>query len=446
MFFGICGHEGLDRGSRAGHDGAVIRVLAALTVALVAGCTGTGPPSCDQAALMAIAETLEREAASPGAETRAIAGLGVACPRLDPGSVHAMRAAHVHERLESLAIYDGLYAARRPACADPDGWVRDVPAAPASLRQQIVFDRCGFARLGVLDGGEQLLGDDTDVLFVLATLQRDGVDRALLRRLGRALMISVAPLPVAGRRCAAMPDYDGCARLLRVAEVAPAPASGSRDGLRVGPRLLLSPTAMSWNGETIASLDRGAFRPADVEEHRVVPLALAVAAWTANPHDGELSLVLAPDRGLAFGAVVDALYTATRGGVTELALVGRDDFQLVTIPLSSPRAWLPSADDSAYQPEWPVVKIDESTVAVTLLPGETTRLPADSSAALTALAARARVATFNGEFHVRATRATRVDTVIAVLDALRGPECPRDDVGAGCLLSRPIVDQEPPLE
>lgn len=380
---------------------------------------------------MAITETLEREAASPGAEARAIEGLAVACPRLDPGSVQAMRAVHVVERLESLAIYNGLHEARRRVCADPDGWVRDVPAAPASLRPQIVFDRCGFAGLDVLDGSEQLLGDDVDVLFALATLERDGVDRALLRRLGRALMISGAPLPVAARRCAAMPGYDGCRRLLAVAGVEPAPTSGNYESLREEPRLLLSPTALLWDGEVL---------PADVAGHRNTAVAVAVAAAINEPgaHARERRFVLAPDRGLEFGVVVDALHTMSTGGALELALVGRGEFSLVAVPVVPPLPWL----------DLPVVTIDGSTVSVTLRPGETTRLAVDAGGALTELATRARAADSygKGEVHVRATRATRVDTVIAVMGALRGPECPRDDDGDGCGLSRPVLDLEPPLE
>lgn len=411
----------------------MIRFLA-LAVALVAGCTGTGPPLCDQAALVAIAETLEREAASAGAEVRAIAGIGDACPRVHPGLVLALRDVHVSERMTSLAVYDGLPEARRRVCADPDGWVRDVPAVPAERRPRIVFDRCGFARLGVLDGGEQLLEDDIDVLFMMATLGRDGVDGALLRRLGRALMISVAPLPVAARRCSAMPDSGACARLLRVAGVEAAPASVERGSLRdAPPRLLLSPTELRWEGRAIA---------ADVEGHRIASLAAAVAAWKPGERPGE-RLLLAPDRGLAFGVVIDALHTMAGEGADELALVGQGRYGLVAIPVFVPPAGREQYELAAL----PVVVIDESTVSVSFRESGRKRLAVDESAALREFAAQVSEAAphLRGFVHVRATRGTRVDAVIAVIDALRGADCPHEDV-EGCWLSRPILDHEPPIE
>ncbi|MCY0992077.1 hypothetical protein OV203_33370 [Nannocystis sp. ILAH1] len=411
----------------------MIRFLA-LAVALVAGCTGSGAPLCEQAALEGIAETLEREAASAGAEVRAIAGIGVACPRVHPGLVLALRHVYVRERVESLAVYDGLPEARWRVCADPDGWVRDVTTAPAERRPRIVFDRCGFARLGLLDEGEELLEEDIDVLFMTATLGRDGVDRALLRRLGRALMTSVAPLPVAARRCSAMPDSDACVRLLHVAGVEAAPVSVERDGPRDSPpRLLLSPTGLLWEGKPIA---------ADVEGRRIASLAAAVAAWQPQERFDE-RLVLAPDRGLAFGVVLDALHTMAREGADKLALVGQGRYGLVEIPVFVP----PAARMPNELAALPVVTIDGSAVSVSLRAGETKRLTVDAGAALREFAARASEAAphLQGFVHVRMTRTTRVDDVIAVIDALRGADCPRDDA-KGCLLSRPILDQEPPLE
>ncbi|WAS95795.1 hypothetical protein [Nannocystis punicea] len=425
----------------------MIRTLASLAVA-VAGCTGPAPSSCDQSAIVGLTETLEREASTPGAETRAIAALAAACPRLDPGFVQSLRDRYVYERVQSLAVYDGLPGARRRVCADPEAWVGQVPVAPAERRPRIVFDACGFARLGVLDEGEQLLGDDNEVLFVVATLDRDGVERALLRRLGRALMTGVAPLPVARRRCAELPGSDACTRLLQLAGVDPAPSTVMRDGLREEPRLLLSPRALLWTGETIAEHDRGALPAADVEGHGIVPLATAVATWTTGRGEQDRErLAVAPDRGLAFGIVIDALYTATRGGVEEFALIGRGKYALVTIPVATPRAWLPSSHARRDVLDGPVATIDESVVSVTLGASETT-LSVHASAALTALAAQWRGAAphRDGTIHVRVTRATRVDAVVAVLDALRGPECPYLDDGIGCLLSRPILDQEPPIE
>lgn len=419
------------------HDEAVIRVLVVSAVAsVVVGCTGTQSSSCDPSALAAITATLEREVANAGAELRAIEALAAACPGLHPGFVRALRSEHVYERAESLAVPEGLPEAKMRVCADPDGWVRDVPAAPAELRADILFDRCGFARLGVLDEGEELLVDDIDVLFVLATLERDGVERALLRRLGRALMISVAPLPVASRRCIAAPYFGACARLLRVAGIEPAPASANRPGLRTSPRLLLSPGALRWDGETIA---------ADVEEHRIAALAAAVAAWAAELDEHARELLLAPDRGLAFGTLIDALYTIARAGIGEIVVVGQARYGLVSIPVSSPLAWLAASGETQDPPGLPVVTIDESMVSVTLGSGETTRLRLDDGAAITAFAAGAANRYKRGVVHVRATRATRVEAVIAVLDALRGPDCRHPDDAAECLLSRPMLDQEPAI-
>jgi len=420
-----------------------------LTVALtLASCR----PACDRVALLAVTEALEREIDAPGAEVRALNGIATACPSLHRGLIDTLRTHYEPVgRTSSMTRYgDGFLAAKNAACDDPQRWVEESSRVTFDRRPQIFYDACGLSRLGVLDEGERLLQGDDDFFFMLAALNRSGVDRGLVRRLGRGLLNSVAPLPVAHRRCTENDDGIACLRLLDVAGLEPIPLGGgpSTYSGRHALRLLVSPEAIFWDGEMIARLDHGALHPADVDHHRILPLMPIVEAWAKSLRDAESDddtrshLEIAIDRRLPMGIATDVLYTVTKAGLSNIALIGGAHTSLTTTPIWVPDRWTLS------NPDWiagPII-IDDAGVHAALPSGDAKTVPVDATAAIGAIAQEFRASGYNRVL-VRAAPSIRADVVVPVLSVLRGSEClhylvyePRGD---GCL--RPTFDSEPPL-
>jgi hypothetical protein len=325
-------------------------------------------------------------------------------------------------------------------------WLEESSQAPLEERPQIFYDACGLSRLGVLDEGERLLEGDQDLFFMLAALDRSGVDRGLVRRLGKGLLSGVASLPVAHRRCTEHDDGSACRRLIDVAGLEPIPladgpaASSGRRALR----LLVSTEAIFWDGEVIVKLDDGALDPADVDNHRILALMPNAAAWAENLRDAESiddtrsHLEIAVDRRLPMGVVTDVLYTVTKAGVSNLALVGGAHTSLTVTPI-----WVPDHSTS-LSPNWlagPII-IDDAGVHAALPSDDATTVPADATAAIGAIARELRAYGYDRVL-VRAAPSVRADVVIPVLNVL-GDSCLVYGRRADRCL-RPTLDSEPPL-
>ena len=409
-------------------------------------------PACDQGMLLAALETFERELSTSGAEVRALRGIAVACPRLHRGLTESLLSRYKSVgRPSSMTRYDdAFYAAKNAACDNPQKWVKEASRAPEERRPEIFWDACGLARLGVLDEGERLLHGDEEVFFLLAALDRFGVDRGLVRRFGRGFLNSVAPLSVAHQRCTENDDDQACLRLLDVAGLEPLPLG---DGLgaysgRPALRLLVSREAILWDGETIAKLEHGALRPADIDLHTILPLTAVVEDWAtrlrnAEPEDDtKPRLEIAVDRRLPIGLVTDILYTVTTSGVSNLALVGRIPTTLAASPV-----WV--QDGRTFSgPNWiagPII-IDDAGVHANLPSGDVTTVPIGATKDIVAIAEEIRVSGYDRVL-VRAVPSIRVDVVVPIINVLAGSKCLDSLVyearGHGCL--RPILDHEPAI-
>ncbi|MEZ4449746.1 MAG: hypothetical protein R3B09_09710 [Nannocystaceae bacterium] len=403
-----------------------------LTLTLLAGCTPARPTTlgCDHAALLALTEALERDVRTTSAETEALRALGVACPGLPSSYVRVLRRSYRPMDWDAPFVpYDErMFMHNLRVCtADPAAAMRAYEVSADSEEQaRIIHDACGFARLGVLDPGEVLLHDDTLTFFALAVLERDGVDQPLLRRLGRALMTGVAPLPVALRRCRERGTSDACVRALRLRGVEP-PISTARRRKSVDhePRLLLGRDAIYWEGKFLAPLDRG--------------IGYDLIEWVTRGSPEASDLEIAADRDLPFEYVIDVLYETRWNAGMRVSLVAIHNGSMVQIPVDLPRTWF----DDEERPSAARVVIDGTNVRVTMNDGET--LSADSIEALTAIAEReAAIRSLSWGYHVKVTPTTHLDVVVRVLDALRGPKCTMGDQDPGpCFLVGPIVDLEP---
>lgn len=421
------------------------RIFAAAAIALVtatiplatAGCSRRGPLTCDEAALTATLEALEADSLVEGAEARAIDGLAAACPRLHPGFIVDLRLLYTPDRGGAFAYHgdSALNAARREVCGDPEAWVRDVPAAPPEETARVLWDACDFHRLGLLDEGERPLADDNLALFVFAWLERDGVDRALVRRLARGLMIAVAPAAAAGRRCAEGSE-GACDRYLERLGLELPTSGGEGASLHGSLRLVLGVDGARWSGQELAAPTT----PGD-EASRLRSLAAAVQSWLARRSGDEVlsRLTIAVDRRLAHGAVLDALRVASNAGMGKFSLMARSPSgRLVAIPVETPPGWRPSAD-VARTPA-PLAVIDGAIVRFSSFDDTLTTSVYDLAPL------RAEAVTWSRLAHrtvrVRVTPETPVGVVITVLDALHGSEC-QGELGEGCLLSQLILDREP---
>lgn len=407
----------------------------ALLLTLLAGCTSswTTTPGCDHVELLALTEVLERDVKTSSAEVEAIRALGAACPGLYPGYLRELRRTYGPlDPKDPSFIYDRwLRPQNVSVCADPAAWESALEIAAPEDWARVAYKACDLARLGVLDPGEDLVDDDLLALFALAVLERDGVGRPLLRRLGRALITSVAPLPVARRRCLEQEGGDACVRAVRLRGVDLPVTNASHDHVRHEPRLILGRDAIYWDGELLAPLERGVKSPRSALGDRL--------AWLAADAS---DLEIAADRELPFDYVIESLYR-TRGTETNASLVvlGRDF--MVKIPLLRPRRWF---DDEERSPAAEVV-IDRESVRIAMEDGEVTTVPAEMTETLTATAEERRGAMGDGvgTYDVSVTPGTRVDVVVRVLGALRGPKCKAElySDGEGCLLRWPIIDLEP---
>jgi hypothetical protein len=209
-------------------------------------------------------------------------------------------------------------------------------------------------------------------------------------------------------------------------------------------RLLVSTEAIFWDGEVIVKLDDGALDPADVDNHRILALMPNAAAWAENLRDAESiddtrsHLEIAVDRRLPMGVVTDVLYTVTKAGVSNLALVGGAHTSLTVTPI-----WVPDHSTS-LSPNWlagPII-IDDAGVHAALPSDDATTVPADATAAIGAIARELRAYGYDRVL-VRAAPSVRADVVIPVLNVL-GDSCLVYGRRADRCL-RPTLDSEPPL-
>ncbi|MEZ4449577.1 MAG: hypothetical protein R3B09_08860 [Nannocystaceae bacterium] len=419
------------------------RLLGALALALtasVAGCLSTrAPTGCDPDALLAVTEALEREASAPGAEMRAIRGLFAACPKLPSGHGWTFSFRYDPERRMDLGPTqmwsDKFLEEQWSSCTDLEAY-QVAPTLPGSERPPLFYEACGVARFGVLDEGERFLGDDKDTFFLLAALEREGADRALLRRLGRALMNSAAPLPVALRRCNVFRrrDDDACERLLDLHRIDLPSTRDSGCSWDGDLRIFIAPDAVRWDGEVVARIKDGAIAPEDVVHHRISALTPRIEAWakdppldpTSSPKDEPVArLLIAADAEVPIGVLHEVLHTATRAGVKDLALVA--DLHK-TLPVQRPRGLVPVG---------PIV-LDARGVHI---PSDGTRtVPIDAGEAISTFARDARSLFPNDGVLVRATPTVPVADALRVLSAV-DPDC------RGVELERAttLLDQEPPI-
>ncbi|MEZ4447928.1 MAG: hypothetical protein R3B09_00525 [Nannocystaceae bacterium] len=410
--------------------GAAIALVAPALAAAIAGCGRRGPRTCDETALRATIEVLEADLLAEGAEARAIDGLAAACPRLHPGFLVDLRALYTRDRGDPLAYFrdPALNAARRRVCADPEAWVRDVPAAPLEENARVLWDACDFHRLGLLEEGERPRTDDNLALFVFAWLERDGVDRALVRRLGRGLMIATASEAALGRRCAEV-SGDACDRYLGLMGLA-LPSSRAEGGHLGSLQLVLGVDGARWGGQALSLAEDGG--PPD----RLTPLARAIQGWVDHRSGEALfdPLAIAIDRRRPYSAALDALRVASQVGVDRFALVARSTGgHPVSIPIEAPPGWRANADFTG-EPA-PLVVIDGAGVHLTTF-GDTRTFALDDLAPLTAerdTLLKLAVA----RFRVRAAPETPYEAVFAVVDALRGAPC------EDCLGLQVTLDREP---
>ncbi|MEZ4449576.1 MAG: hypothetical protein R3B09_08855 [Nannocystaceae bacterium] len=433
------------------------RLLGALALSLTlsvsaasCGCAPTGP-SCDQAALLAVTEALEHEVSAPGSELRAIRGIAAACPGLRPGhgSTFHFRYDPTFGTDEAthhipLQTWSEEFAAENwAACANPRAYGL-APFRAYRERGPLFYEACGVARFGVLDEGERFVDGDKDSFFLLAALDRKGVDMALLRRLGRALMNSTASLPTALRRCnsSETPDQDACQHLLDLNGIDPGSVRGSTCSWDGDLRLFITPRAVLWDNEVVARIDRGAIAPEDLAHHRIYSLTPLVEAWANNPpvysnsqtdYEPASRLLIAADQAVPMGVLHEVLQTATRAGVKDLALVAGVDEVLPVVR--------PSRETWGWTPE-PIV-LDQRGLRATLPGKEALASPLDSPGGLESLIDRLREHYSRDDFLVRVAPTIRVRDALPVLAMLSVRGCSRRR-GSG-EFPHIVLDQEPPL-
>jgi biopolymer transport protein ExbD len=228
-----------------------------------------------------------------------------------------------------------------------------------------------------------------------------------------------------------------------------------------GEALLISPDALSVGAVAVLPLARRRLPPAGVVRH-VSPALRDALTGLAGPAAGRLHLMA--DRDTPFLTLIDAVFTATRSGFTDFDLVVHDGTTLRAQPFATPKHWRPPDDSVCAGARDLELRLVVRADGVDADAGgeQVARFPRPSTcdaggvcqdlAGIAALAARLkRLAPNEVVVTLQVDGEVDVQTVVAVLDAVRGEGCRLAPALAGgaipeaCLFWQPILDLDPML-
>ncbi len=422
--------------------------------ALLAGCT---PEPCDDDRLRAAADRQPELS-----DVAYIEEIAAACPKMPPGLRDTLRVTtgqvpadamvRILERRDQDRDWKAL---TERTCPPSEGTPPNELSRDAAERQ-----RCNLDRYGILAPDDPYAWTDLVAFNLLEWLQGVGVAPELARDVVLPLLTKSATRAELEAMC--LQGRGGCEAMMAKRGIR-APSSTSDEPLHAGIEVTLTPAAIRVGHDEIMSLHEG--RAADPTVHVLGPLRDAIDAIIADETDGgPLALQLLADADTPYRTVVDVLFTASKAGLDSTQLVVLDAGQARGLSVFEPRAWRrPSGEPKDAPPAatWVTVTADAVTLRVTddTTHRETTSTlarrcePGSACArALTAAAQRVKAQRPHETLaHIDADDGIRLQQVIDVADALRGPDCrgrsfeTGDPVSDACLLWQPVLDATPGL-
>jgi biopolymer transport protein ExbD len=398
--------------------------------------------ACDERALGDAITSFETNPGADDAPLELVNAMSSACPDFPEALFQALGYTHVEsdpDELYKVILGKRYKSARRTACTDPNTWSGRVADLPADQRAQAAYELCDFQRLGLLEVGEPFLLDDMPAMLAQHWMLEHHVDPALGRRFNRGLMFVTADERLSRRRCHARPDSLACQTLMRV-HGSRLPASSVWLEVDHGPSLFVTPT---WRAVGSAHGIEDASATHDLHLSRLQP--------TSGPADG---LLLFADRQTPWGELIELMRIADARGYRSFSLVTERDDRNARLLLTPPAVWSADqhdVDDFERLAHFPVFVIEANAVR---LPNDGGRVSLTELGRLEDIARAMLDKARYISFIVRAGPDVELQTVVTVLDALRGHDCTlRADVISGevepdfdCLAGLPIVDLDPPTQ
>jgi biopolymer transport protein ExbD len=395
---------------------------------------------CDERALDDAIIRFELDPGADDASLELINATSRACPDFPGTLFDALGHTYVpddhYERRGSSLQPDPMHQwARRMACADPDRWSEVVSALPSDQRAQATYTICEFERLGLLEADEQFVFEDFPAVVTQVWMVNHDVDPALARRFNRGLMVATASEPLSRGRCHAHPDEFACQKLMR-SHGGELPASSATFSIQLGldrsTLLFVTPTWRAVGDQ---------HEIADVSTLDDMHARLEEESRDAAEHE----LLLFADRQTSWADVIELMRLAHEHDYGAFSLVTAGYDLNNRLLLSLPATWSTNEHVVERAARYPVLVIEADAV----------RLPNGDTISLTDLARLADVArgllgnAQDMSIVVRARADVQLQTMVSVLEAVRGRECSLDvnlEPNKGCVAWLPEVDLDPPMQ
>ena len=208
-------------------------------------------------------------------------------------------------------------------------------------------------------------------------------------------------------------------------------------------RVFVHPDVLLVGSTYIALIEAGRVAERSVSHHHIEALHDALRIG-----DQTRPVVVHADRALAFGTVIDVLYTASRAGRQKLRFAVAGEPAVEGFRISPAWTWDPTAGKQVHQPCGVDAVFDGAQVSVSLCGAPTSLIALDDLAAMRRVASESLAAGHDPVVRFRGPAAVPWETVVTIIDALGGPECVPEDHQVpprNCGSLGAIVDLDPPL-